>query len=380
MGGGNRGWFSKRAVWVLLLVSTWAVMRDAPASNNVLRAGNGQKVATLKLEHTLRLFDPAIRPDQPDTLMFSADGRLLFARDMDAKDILGWALKSERVILERRSNEKTTDFADDFVVTPDGRYLITAGYSFRLDRHGLGQVTVSELLTGRLAKRWNAHGRRVFSVSCDPRGHRFATIGDDGFVRLWDLPSCKELRCFELLPGVDRKRLTGGDVAFVPPGKRLLIVARDVAVWDANGQKLASLAQPGEDKCLQLTVSPDGKEVAAAMFGPAHSPAEPGKVASAPKDVSWVRLWDAATGKKLLDLDEQDASWVALHSDGRHLLTLVSTSDIVCWDLQTRRRVATWHLPARATRAALSPAGDRLATAHMDGTVRVWRIPWEKLP
>jgi WD40 repeat protein len=360
----------------------------------------------LKLEHAFKLSTL----NGPVDLQFSADGRLLF--ELSGGHLVGWRVRAERAIFDQGGHcENTKEGLGPFAVTPDGRYLVTGGSFFQ--QEVVNELKVYELLTGHLAKRCKARTGLVRQMVFDPRGKRFAAIGEDGYVYLWEFPSCKEVRRLRVLRPSDADSFDYAGLLFMPRGNQLLVVMhythldrtggpkedmRATAyyyqlLWDTDAGKYVWQHRK-ERPCdashviyrSARSVSADSKLIAGAMAKRIPSAKVP---ESTPADrvIGWVRLWDVATGKKLFDLPEQKpVSWLAFHPDGRHLL-MQSGLSIVVWDVQKRRQVVTWQLPERLDEwgsgvswMSLSPSGQQLATVQFDGLVRVWRIPWDKLP
>src|SRR5262249_59274932 len=95
-----------------------------------------------------------------------------------------------------------------------------------------------------------------------------------------------------------------------------------------------------------------------------------------------VRVWDLAAGKQLAQLPglRDSSSWypewgpVAYSPDGRTLATpgpdpgQLLLRDAPTFDVHLTLKGHT----AEVSSAAFSPKGDRLVTASLDGTVRVW--------
>ena len=114
-------------------------------------------------------------------------------------------------------------------------------------------------------------------------------------------------------------------------------------------------------------LSPDGRRVVSAGAG---------------DQSAWV--WDAATGKDVLELKVGDSlACVAFSADGKRIVTgtqgkakgeVALRNDARVWDAETGRMIA--ELPHRGTvmSVAFSPDLRRLVTASWDWHVRVWNV------
>jgi RNA polymerase sigma factor (sigma-70 family) len=129
---------------------------------------------------------------------------------------------------------------------------------------------------------------------------------------------------------------------------------------DGAVQRLGSLRlRPGHE-VFALAYSPDGKSLASCGMGSA------------------VHIWDAATGKELLQLAKDDASCknVLFSHDGTTLITGERSDTVRLWDVKTGKvrdgrfeaGPASYRFPL-----ALSPDGTVLATGTVDGVVRICR-------
>jgi WD40 repeat protein len=196
-------------------------------------------------------------------------------------------------------------------------------------------------------------GARVVAFS--PDNKILASGGDDGFVRLWDRRTGKEIH-----------RLKGQEtyveaLAFTPDGKVLASATRandqPVFLWDvASGKEIRQL--PGlANGTSGLAFSPDGKQVVTAG----------GRI---------IRVRELSMGKVLwhVDLGEPNGVWrVAYSPDGR---AIVSTgSSMRMWDAVTGKELQPFLTDAKGIRGiAFAPDGKKLLTVKADETVRLWEI------
>src|SRR6202012_421968 len=76
-----------------------------------------------------------------------------------------------------------------------------------------------------------------------------------------------------------------------------------------------------------------------------------------------IRLWNAETGKFLLELSGhvQEATDVSFSPDGRTLASVGHSESLKLWHLPTGREVFSEELPKAGLRAVFSPDGRRLA-------------------
>src|SRR5262249_50136 len=201
--------------------------------------------------------------------------------------------------------------------TPDGRWLISAGYdrAIRLwDMNAAAEATVDIVMEPKQKERKRANGKpvetppalkveqatkaRVLDVHKDwvrgfalaAEGTRLLTGDDRGLAVLWEIPEGKELRRWQVpgwLPGgglsADAKQLATCEFA-----DRYALFKNAAKVWDtASGDMKADLtASCSRAACAGF--SPDGTLLATGMGGEW----EPARVA----------IVDVASGKKLREL------------------------------------------------------------------------------
>ena len=98
------------------------------------------------------------------------------------------------------------------------------------------------------------------------------------------------------------------------------------------------------------------------------------KVASHSLDRS-VKLWDVESGEELHSLEhyEVGANNIAFSHDGQYLASSSRTA-VKLWSAETGENIKSFYFRSRVTSVAFSPDGLKLATAHDDTMVRLWKI------
>lgn len=154
---------------------------------------------------------------------------------------------------------------------------------------------------------------QVFGVAYGPG--RFASSGDDGTVRLWQL-----------------------DARGVPTGSPRVLTGHDGEVW-----------------------SP--------LFGPG------GRLLAASGVDGTVTVWDLTTGAapRVLRGHTGQVWTVAFSPDGTRLASAGNDGTVRVWDLATYRQVTVLRTGPRALGLAYSPDGSTLAVGAGDGSLRLFR-------
>jgi WD40 repeat protein/tRNA A-37 threonylcarbamoyl transferase component Bud32 len=177
------------------------------------------------------------------SLAYSSDGTKLIATTDHGAVLLD--TKTWKVVWQKQNSCLVTAvaFGRDEVACADANGIIT----FRDARTGL---VVPETIA--------AHSGRIVGLAYSPDRTRVASAGIDGAIRVWDLPSRKQVAAMTGHPG------GAYGVAFTPDGDRLVSGGNDgqVRVWDVrSGRELRALAGHTDAACA-VAVHPSGRTIA----------------------------------------------------------------------------------------------------------------------
>jgi WD40 repeat protein/predicted Ser/Thr protein kinase len=341
-------------------------------------ASSGALVATC-VGHASKVLSVAFRPDGARLVTASADGTV---RQWDD------AGQEVEPPYDRHSSEVTTA-----VYSPDGHWVATAGFdrTVRVWRatgrqdvavlHGhTGTVTAlafaadGRRLASLSAKRvwwigddtvrvWEVdaeatlpvlrgHTNYVYPVAYSPDGRWLASGGWDGKVRLWDAATGEPCATLPHPAYVH-------SVAFLPDGPWLVTGSFGddrLRIWDlATARVLREIPGPGRN-FRSLTVSPDGRRVAAWADGPQ------------------LRVCDPRSGEQLFAAAGRS---LAYSPDGRWLAVVWAEDEntVVLLNAQTYETVARFPGHEQLVHsAAFSSDSRRLASCSQDHTVRLWQV------
>jgi WD40 repeat protein/serine/threonine protein kinase len=358
---------------------------------------DGKRLATADWDRAVRVWDAATgqgvftfrgHTGVVRGVAFSPDGRLLASTGED-HTVKVWDATTGQ---EARSFPGDANGVNSVAFSPDGQWVATAG--------ALG-LRVRNLTTGRVILPLPQDNHRVHSLTFSPDGAHLGGVTGRGALQVWETTSGRVVHHLEgeprdcgsaaFSPDWGRLALADGSavrvcdcttgmglatlrgnrpggiytVAFAPGGKRLALVDDNdgpVELWDvATGQHLLTLGGH-TSQVFSLAFSRDGRRLAAAA-------------------AKGVTIWDTTTGETLLTLRGPtrigravllECRGVAFGPDGERLAT-ASEEGITVWNATTGEELLTLDGHPRDVKSlAFSSDGQRLLSAGVDGTVKVW--------
>jgi WD40 repeat protein len=243
---------------------------------------------------------------------------------------------------------------------PDGQTL-ALGYEW-------GGVVLWDVATGQ--RQAELEGESTADLAFSPDGKTLAAATLTGTVTLWDLDTWQARLT---LAGFKGSQPTRAGVQFSPDGSTVVVVVGDpdvdfpvqeswVRSWDAaSGKERFTLGEQETGFAVSLLFAPDGQTFA-----------------TSGKD-NIVRLWDAATGKlrNTLGVHGKRITDLAFSSDSRVLASSSHDGTVRLWDLAVEPDYLDLPLPQQPsddTSLAFSPDGEMLATGSRGGTIILWDL------
>jgi hypothetical protein len=200
---------------------------------------------------------------------------------------------------------------------------------------------------------FRGHEGAVRALAWAPDGKSFASAGDDGTIRVWDVAGGKSRI-------LSSRAVEPAALAFSPDGRRLLAAGDDrvVTVLDVpSGRRLAQLV--GHTAGVRaVAFTPDGRQAV-----------------SAGKDRT-VRVWDLESSiqRRALAGPRGTITALAISPDGKHVVAGGADRTVRLWRLDDGKLLA-WHdHPGEVHAVCFSPDGKRIFAGGADRGVSVHDI------
>jgi RNA polymerase sigma factor (sigma-70 family) len=273
-------------------------------------------------------------------VVFSPDGRTVVTGGIGIQGAGLLELQSNK----RRAIPLGFEMIHAVAFAPDGKLLATAGPKNRVSLWDV--ATLKELHSLR------GHPGEVRCLDFAPDGKQLVTgCMNDKSVRLWEVASGKEIRCFQA-PGI----VDG--VRYSPDGKMIAIRSSGgvIFLWDVkSGKKLHQFTGYSNGVSFSMAFSPDGTKLLAPQGNA-------------------LQVWEIATGKELFPASgiREGIDRLAYSGDGQTLATVSWEGTIRLWDTATRRELRRFGGRQLGTRSLAFSADGRLAATAQHKATRLW--------
>jgi WD40 repeat protein len=233
---------------------------------------------------------------------------------------------------------------------PGSKYLVA---SYNRDN----DLYLWDVAAGKVVRKFVGHTEPEPHFAVSPDGKRLLSWADDKTVRLWEVETGKELRKLE----GHADKAAG---VFSPDGKQVLTFSPDktLRLWDVESGKELKKLEGHTDACTGC-FSPEGKQ--ALSYGPDGT----------------IRLWDLGTGKELRRFEgpRSAVSFAGFVANGRQVVARSDEQEFRVWEAASGKLIGDidyaryggdgWTITA-------SPDG-RLALVQVkdDASVRVLALP-----
>ena len=292
----------------------------------------GEVIRTIQA-HSDRINSVAFSPD--GIRLLSGSGDFFGAKDRTLKL---WDTVSGRLI---RSFEGHSGRVTAVAFSPDGTSLISGSYDKTLK--------LWDAESGVAIRTFIGHTTEVTAVAFSPDGTHLLSGSKGGGLWLWDVAGGQPIRGFEGLSGEVFAS------AFSPDGRFVLAGAWDgLKLWETASAPLVRTFGGHSDPVLCVAGSPDGMRIVSGGHG------------------DTLRVWDAASGQLIHNVNSGPVRYAVFSPDGARLLT--SGDTLKLWDAVNWVLIRTFERRSSVvSNSALSPDGTRVISGENDQLI-VWDV------
>jgi RNA polymerase sigma-70 factor (ECF subfamily) len=337
-----------------------------------------------------QLLAPENRQGWVETVAFSPDGRKLLWGE-ESGEVALWDLTTDRLLFRRTLHQGNVAVE---LFSPDGRLFASGGYDgvIRLRRVEKPDESLWDVRTPRLSKlAFTPDGRRLVAANSSNRLISVWDASNGRFLREIGPTAGDQLESMSVTPdsrhilsagnreegeGAEKRRevfqgekdprelLRALDALYAAGPVGPTVKRTEISLWDIEtGERVRNLDCPERVGFGDVALSPDGKRMAIVDF-------------------RGLRVLDAFTlgPQWAIDLPGWWGRPVAFSSDAK-LVTLPEQNAVAIFDAATGLRLHHEDSTpvGRVSAVAWSSSGDRFATGHSDGFVRLWEVPTGKL-
>ncbi|MCX6579832.1 MAG: NACHT domain-containing protein [Candidatus Aminicenantes bacterium] len=199
------------------------------------------------------------------------------------------------------------------------------------------------------------HSGSVRACAFLPDGKRVVSASEDNTLKLWDVETGKEIRCFS---GHTDSVLS---CAALPDGRRVVSASADntLKLWDVETGKTIRTFSGHTASVYSCAALPDGRRLVSASYD------------------NTLKLWDVETGKTIRTFSGHQGSVYscAATADGRRVVSASLDKTVKLWDVETGKTIRTFSGHTDSVRScAATPDGRRVVSSSADKTVKLWDV------
>lgn len=278
----------------------------------------------------------------PDERVVSACGSSFPSLSRKHHVIKIWDLKEKKELFTLGEHEWPVS---EVVVTPDGRYAVTASNE---------TLKVWDLFTQVERFTLTGHTWRIYSLAV-ASNRLIVSASSDGILKIWDIERGKAL---STLKGHQAGVL---DVAVTPDSKRAISVSMDgtIKVWDLEFAEAESGLPQHEDAVTKVAVTPDGK-----------------RAISASRDCTAI-VWDIVNRKPMLTF-RGHTGWVSditVLADNSRVISSSWDGTLQIWNIETGELLSTLSDESERVEAVEVTPNEKYAVSVTKGRyIKIWDL------